>query len=234
MLIDNYFVNKIVLDFIESQEVPNLDESMYLELAPKFTDYQYPNFIYKLENSQDVFHLEPDYDGIKSDLKQIEFVEDKSLNLSDEEIRSFVSKEYQRKKAEFYKELDGLSLRWSFEINESTSEIKIYEDKPEEDLMWTEEATTEFSDYIEENTKENAKNQILQAATNEDEETVKELLNLQKLWTEFKPQTQINLYAWKRDPQSALEEILNSADSYKSALETNEIAIDLYDFYGDK
>lgn len=234
MLIDNYFVNDIILDFIESQEVPELDESMYLELAPKFIAYQYPNFIYRLEDSQDVFHLEPDYDAIKSDLKQIEFVEDKALNISDEQIKSFIDKDCQRKKEEFNQDLDSLSLKWSFEIDENVSEIKIYEDEPEEDLMWTEEATTEFSDYIENNIGEEVKSKILQAASEEDEETVKELLDLKKLWTEFNPQSQVNLYAWKRDPQSALDEILKAIDDYKAALDPDEIAVDLYDSYGEK
>lgn len=233
MFTDNYDINEASLNFIEHQSIPNLSDEIYLELAPKFTDYQAPYFICKVENTPNTFDLNSEFSGIKSDFEQIEYVEDKPLNLSDEQIKAGAQKVIAKFKKEYEQEIASLSFTWNFEISSDLSIIKIQDDKPEEDLMWAENAAQEFIDHVEKSISKEKQDWILDELDGLSIKEIQQYLELSSLWISFKPETKYYLYAWKRDPQSALQEILQAMDSYSDKLSTDNIAVDVYEMYAD-
>lgn len=225
MITDNYAINNSIIDFLERQSIPNLSDEIYLELAPKFTSYQTPFFIYSQEKSITT----PDFYDIKSDLEQIEFVEKSSLNLTDSQIKSKLEDFLNQHQKDFQQEISNLSLNWVYQINKDLTEIKIQVDKPEEDLTWSDSAFSNFVEYLEENLPKLDLDEVEQLSSEE----LQQYLNLSKLWKQFKPESRWYLYQWKRDPQNALQEILDAIQNYQDKLNSDSIALEIYEFYSE-
>lgn len=228
MITDNYAINNAIVDFIENQPIPRISDEVCEELAPKFDSYEAPYFIYDTKVSPITFDLDAQLSGIKSDLNHIEYVEDAKLNLSDEQIKEAATKVFAKFKKEFQENIANLSFNWAYEISDDLSIVKIMESKPDEDLMWSEDATNEFIRYVEEHADKNKDFTDVEYLSSGE---IQELLDLDTLWSEFHPENQWYLFTWKRDPQTALQEIIDAIDDYVNSCDSDNVAVEVYDMY---
>lgn len=223
---DNYRVNNAIIDFMEEQSIPDLDVSVYLDLAPEFDDYQSPYFIYHTRFDSNDFNLNVEFDDIKSDFETIVRAENSNLKVSDEQLKSEALKVLESFKKDCREELDSLSFNWVFDISDNMNLVRLMSYDPEEDLTWSSSAVEDFSEYIEDELSEDKKSEILAL---EEDVDVSEHLDLYGLWKSFKPQSRWYLYSWERDPKTALNEIIDVINSYRNKLDSDTIALEIYD-----
>lgn len=222
---DNYRVNNAIIDFLEERVIPDLDASVYLELAPEFDDYQAPYFIYHTHFNSNDFNLESEFDDIKSDFEMIIRTEMPNFKISDEKLKAEALKVLEYFKSECRYELDHLRSSWTFDVSEDMDLIRLMLYKPEEELTWSSSAVDDFSEYIEENVSDEKKKQILAS----EETDISEELNLYELWRSFKPQSRWYLYSWERNPEDSLHEVMDIINDYKNKLDSDTIALEIYD-----
>jgi hypothetical protein len=116
-----------------------------------------------------------------------------------------------RFKSEYDKEVENLDTFLVFDISDDLSKISVLLERPEGDLMWSDDLEDEFIAYIDDN--------VTDASD----------LDLDKLWEDFQPQSRWYLYKWKRNPEDVLKEIIPVIDTYANKLSADNIAVEIYD-----
>lgn len=229
MFTDNYAVDMAISKFLEEQPIPKLEDSIFLELAQEFDDYEAPYFLYKTKMDYNTFDLNNDFSGIKSEFETIENVEHVNLHLSDEELKLDAQKVLDKFKNEYEQNLGSLALNWEFDVSKDLGLIRIMDFKPEENLTWSDDAEKEFIDFIEETVPEETKESILKEDLEYDE--IQEKLDLDSLWEQFQPESKWYLYQWTRDPQTVLHDIVQVLNDYVNKLDPEEIAMEIWDLH---